>query len=589
MEAYFVLSVVVVCFLLLLLTRREPELIFGGGLLFLLITQLTDVETALSGFSNPGLVTVACLYIVAAGIRESGALKPVLQQITRNVSTPEFGILKITAPVAALSSMLNNTPIVAALIPAITKWSKKKGWSNSYFLLPLSYAAILGGTCTLVGTSTNLLVYGFIQESKFKDQLGFFDIALIGIPITVCGVCYLFFFSQKLLKPRQTPRNSLGKVREYSVEMIVKTDSPLVGKTLAEAELRNLHGLYLIEIIRGELVMAAVGPTVKLAANDRLVFTGLVDSIGELLDTPGLELAEKQVFKLTGDTGRARLVEAVIGQHNPLVGHSVKQGGFRKRYNAVIIAVVRNGRRLKVKTGDIILRPGDTLLMLARRSFVEQFVYSRDFLLVNGLDDLALVNTGKEKWAWLSLVTLVTLAVSGLMPIVVAALSAAALMIVSGCVSFGRAKQSLDLQVLLTIAMAFGLGNVLNDSGAAQLLADSILGIFGHHPVALLVAIYLITVLLTEMVTNNAAAVISYSLVSGIVGALGYNLIPYAIAIMIAASASFISPMGYQTNLMVFSAGGYRFSDYLRLGIPLSILVGCVALLLIPQFWDLTI
>jgi di/tricarboxylate transporter len=455
--------------------------------------------------------------------------------------------------------------------------------------LPLSYAAILGGTCTLVGTSTNLLVYGFIQESKFKDQLGFFDIALIGIPITVCGVCYLFFFSQKLLKPRQTPRNSLGKVREYSVEMIVKTDSPLVGKTLAEAELRNLHGLYLIEIIRGELVMAAVGPTVKLAANDRLVFTGLVDSIGELLDTPGLELAEKQVFKLTGDTGRARLVEAVIGQHNPLVGHSVKQGGFRKRYNAVIIAVVRNGRRLKVKTGDIILRPGDTLLMLARRSFVEQFVYSRDFLLVNGLDDLALVNTGKEKWAWLSLVTLVTLAVSGLMPIVVAALSAAALMIVSGCVSFGRAKQSLDLQVLLTIAMAFGLGNVLNDSGAAQLLADSILGIFGHHPVALLVAIYLITVLLTEMVTNNAAAVISYSLVSGIVGALGYNLIPYAIAIMIAASASFISPMGYQTNLMVFSAGGYRFSDYLRLGIPLSILVGCVALLLIPQFWDLTI
>jgi di/tricarboxylate transporter len=371
--------------------------------------------------------------------------------------------------------------------------------------------------------------------------------------------------------------------------MIVKPDSPLIGKTLEQAELRNLHGLYLIEIIRGDLVMAAVGPATKLVENDRLVFTGLADSISDLLDINGLELAEKQVFKLTGNTGRARIVEAVVGQHNPLSGQSVKQGQFRKRYNAVIIAVVRNGQRVKMKTGDIILRPGDTLLMLARRSFVEQFYYSRDFLLVSGLDDLTFSNKGKAKRAWLSIAILIGLAVTGVVPIVVSAICSAAAMILFGCISFGRAKQSLDLQVLLTIAMAFRLGKVLNESGGAELMAGSILDAFGDHPLALLVAVYIITVILTEMVTNNAAAVISYSLVSGIVGALGYNLIPYAIAIMIAASASFISPMGYQTNLMVFSAGGYRFSDYLRLGIPLSILVGCVALLLIPQFWDLSI
>ncbi|PWK50885.1 SLC13 family permease [Pleionea mediterranea] len=588
MDAYIVLFAIAVCFLLLLWTRLEPELIFGGALLILLLAQVTSVESALSGFSNPGLITVGCLYVIGAGVRESGALKPLLSIITSGVKSKPQGVLKLTAPVALLSSVLNNTPIVAALIPEVSRWCKQKGWSNSSFLLPLSYAAILGGTCTLIGTSTNLLIYGFIQQSSFKDQLGFFDISVIGLPITILGIGYLIVF-HKYIKPRNTPRQALGRLREYSVEMIVKPDSPLIGKTLEQAELRNLHGLYLIEIIRGDLVMAAVGPATKLVENDRLIFTGLADSISDLLDINGLELAEKQVFKLTGNTGRARIVEAVVGQHNPLSGQSVKQGQFRKRYNAVIIAVVRNGQRVKMKTGDIILRPGDTLLMLARRSFVEQFYYSRDFLLVSGLDDLAFSKKGKAKRAWLSIAILIGLAVTGVVPIVVSAICSAAAMILFGCISFGRAKQSLDLQVLLTIAMAFGLGKVLNESGGAELMAGSILDAFGDHPLALLVAVYIITVILTEMVTNNAAAVISYSLVSGIVGALGYNLIPYAIAIMIAASASFISPMGYQTNLMVFSAGGYRFSDYLRLGIPLSILVGCVALLLIPQFWDLTI
>ncbi|WP_144393535.1 SLC13 family permease [Pleionea sediminis] len=587
MQPYLVLSVVFACFLALLFTRKEPELIFGGGLLSLLLFQVIPVEQALSGFSNPGLITVACLYVVAAGMNESGALKPLIQKITSGVKTVEQGVIKTAAPVALLSSLLNNTPIVAALIPSISSWSKKKGWSNSSFLLPISYAAILGGTCTLVGTSTNLIIYGFIQESEFKNNLGFFDIALIGVPITIVGILYLAIFSKRLLKERRSPRSSLGKTREYCVEMLVSADGPLVGKTLEQAELRNLHGLYLIEIIRGDLVMAAIGPSVSLVANDRLVFTGVVDSISELLEIEGLKLAEQQVFKLSGNTGRARLVEAVIGQHHPLIGKTVKQGQFRKRYNAAIIAVVRNGYRLKMKTGDIVLRPGDTLLMLARRSFVEQFLYSRDFLLVNGLEDLNLDNGEKRPWAWISLFALVSLGVSGLVPVVVAAMCSAAMMLVTGCISLNRAKQSLDLQVLLTIGLAFGLGKALTLSGGAKVIADNVLLVLGNHPIGLLIAVYLMTVVLTEMVTNNAAAVISFSLVSGVVEAMGYNLIPYAIAIMVAASASFISPMGYQTNLMVYSAGGYRMSDYLRLGLPLSILVAVCTLILIPAFWSL--
>ncbi len=587
MEAYLSLAVLFSCFMALLLTRKSPEVIFGSGLLFLLLLNVVPVETAFAGFSNPGLITVACLYIVAAGFRESGALKPVLHLLIKNVSKPKQGIGKITFPVAFLSSVLNNTPIVAALIPAIAKWAKSRGWHSSQFLLPLSYAAILGGTCTLVGTSTNLIVYGFLQQTSFKDALGFFDIAWVGVPVTLCGLAYLYFFSGKLLPVRQSPQKSIGKVREYSVEMLVEQDCKLVGQTLEQAGLRNLHGLYLIEIIRGDLVLSVVGPSTVLAANDRLVFTGLVDSIGELMDISGLIPAEQQVFKLSENTGQAKLVEAVVGTHHPLIGFSIKQGKFRSRYNAAIIAVVRNGERVNKKTGDIIIKPGDTLLMLARRSFIEQFRYSKDFLLVNGLDDLAMDTGAKAKWAWLSVAVLIGIALSKLFPVVVAAMLSAAITIFSGCISINRAKQSLDLQVLLTIGLAFGLGNALNNTGGAQLLADNILTVFGHHPLALLIAVYLMTLVLTEMVTNNAAAVISFSLVSGVVESLGYNLVPYAIAIMVAASASFISPMGYQTNLMVYSAGGYRFSDYLRLGLPLSVVVATVSLTIIPIIWSL--
>ncbi len=585
--AYIVFATVVACFALLFFTRKEPELILGAGLLFLLISGIVPVQAAFSGFSNQGLITIALLYVVAAGVHQSGALKPIIDRITQGVSRPEVGVLKFTIPVASLSSVLNNTPIVAALMPSVTQWSKKKGWCHSYFLLPISYAAILGGTCTLVGTSTNLLVYGLIQETDYKGQLGFFDIALVGVPITLIGVAYLALFSKKILKERQLPQSSIGSTREYTVEMIVKPDSTLVGKTIQQAELRNLNGLYLIEIIRGDLILAVVGPETRLAANDRLIFTGLVDSIGDLLELNGLELAEKQVFKLSGDTGKARLVEAAVAPHNPLVGKTVKQGQFRKRYNAAIIAVVRNGQRVKAKTGDIVLRPGDTLLMLARRSFIERYSLSREFLVVNGINDLNLGDSKHAKWAWLSLAAMIGLSTSGLTPVVVAAFIAAAVILASGCISWSQAKQSLDLQVLLTIGFALGIGKALNVSGGDQLLAGAIVANFGSNPIALLIAVYLITLLLTEMVTNSAAAVIAFSLVAGIIESMGYNLIPYTIAIMIAASASFISPLGYQTNLMVYSAGGYRFSDYIKLGVPLSILVGVCTLLIIPSVWSL--
>ena len=585
--ALIVIVVVISCFLILLLSKKEPELVFGSGLIGLLIFGLVSVEGAFSGFSNPGFLTVASLYVLAAAIKETGLIQPLLRSMLTNAHHYASAQLRITLPVACLSSMLNNTPIVAALLPGISKWCQDNNWQKRLFLLPLSYAAILGGTCTLIGTSTNLLVYGFIQGDGKAQDFGFFDISLVGIPLTLVGLIYLVLFSRRILGESHDTTAEIENTREYTVEMLVTNESPLTGKTIEEAKLRHLKGLFLIEIIRRDLVLAAVGPKTLLDAGDRLVFTGEIQSISDLLAIDGLIVAEDQVFKLQDSSGRANLVEAVIGNNHPLINTRIREGNFRKRYNAAIIAVLREGHRIRQKIGDIKLKPGDTLLLLARRSFLEQHSYSRDFMLVSGNHELFLAPENKRLWALGITLFFVITAASGLLQVVESAIVAAIMMVVTGCLSLEHAKQSVDLQVLLTIAAAFGIGAALNESGGAELLASQILQLTGDSPFALLVATYLMTMLLTELVTNNAAAVIAYSLVSGLVAALGYNMVPYAIAIMIAASASFISPLGYQTNLMVYSAGRYQFSDYLKLGIPLSLISAVLSLTIIPLVWEL--
>jgi di/tricarboxylate transporter len=584
---FVVLTVVIGCFAALLLTKKEPELIFGSGLIGLLVMGAVTPQGAFSGFSNPGFLTVASLYILAAGIKETGLIRPLLGIMLRKSSNSHFAQLQITGPVAMLSSFLNNTPIVAALLPGINKWCADHDVSRRLYLLPLSYAAILGGTCTLIGTSTNLLVYGFVQQTAPESDLSFFDIGVVGLPLTLLGILYLSLFSKRILGEQKMTLPSLDNTREYTVEMLLSGDSPLVGKTVEQAKLRQLKGVYLIEIIRGDLVLAVVSPKMILHADDRLVFSGVVDSISDLLAIQGLTVAEDQVFKIGGETGRASLVEAVIGTSHPLVNKTVKEGNFRKKYNAAIIAVLREGQRIRAKIGEIRLKPGDTLLMLARRSFVEQHSYSRDFMLVSGNQELFLDAESKRPWAWIITLGFVVAAASGILSVVEAAVIAAMSMVFSGCVTLDQAKRSIDLQVLLTIAAAFGIGAALNESGAANLLASGILFLSGESPFALLVATYLMTMLLTELITNNAAAVIAYSLVSGLVISLGYNIVPYAITIMIAASASFMSPLGYQTNLMVYSAGRYQFADYLKLGFPLSLLSALLTLFIIPLVWDL--
>jgi di/tricarboxylate transporter len=584
-EAWFAVVTVVAVISLLIFSRYGSDLILMSGLTLLILTGVLPVKEALSGFANEGMATVGIMFIVVAGLQETGAVAWISQYLFGQPKSVPSAQLRMMLPVTALSAFMNNTPLVAMMIPAINDWARKFQMSPSKLMIPLSYAAVLGGTCTLIGTSTNLVVNGLLIAQTDSPGIGFFDLAWIGVPTALMGIAYTVIASRWLLPARQPAISSLNDFKEYSVEMLVDPNGPLVQKTVEGAGLRHLVNLYLASIERDGQLIVSVTPSDVLQANDRLVFVGAVDSVVDLTKIRGLLPATNQVFKLDAPRTKRSLVEAVVSDSNPLIGKTIREGRFRNLYDAVVIAVARNGERLRTKIGGIKLKEGDTLLLEAKPSFAEQQKNSRDFFLVSRIEnsnpprhDRAIVSMG-------IMVGMVLLATFSILPIFQAALLAAAGMILTRCITSGQARRSIDWSLLIVIASSFGLGRALETTGAAEAIAGKVLGIAQGNPWLSLAIIYLVTMIFTEIITNNGAAALMFPIALATANTLGVSFIPFVITIMMAASASFATPIGYQTNLMVYGPGGYKFSDYLRIGIPLNLIAAIVSVLLIPLIW----
>lgn len=556
-----------------------------------LIGVLTPAE-ALAGMANPGMITVAVLYVVVAGLNETGAVRWLGSLLLGRPRSKTFALARLMLPITAISGLVNNTPIVAMMIPALRDWTRRHGFSASTFMIPLSYAAILGGTCTLIGTSTNLVVHGEWMANG-GEELGLFSIALIGVPVAIVGMLYMLTIGHRLLPNRAPVLSSSDDARAYTVEMVVASGGPLPGKTIEQAGLRHLPGLFLAEVDREGTILAAVGPDEVLQADDRLVFVGDVTSVVDLQKIRGLDPATDQVVKLDEPRPSRVLVEAVVSNTHPLIGRSIREGRFRSRYNAVVIAVARNGEQIRRKIGDIIVRQGDVLLLEAPRQFISDNRNTRDYYLVSEVSDSAPVRHNRAVISILILLGMVLIAtIQPVLPIPTvsgeplklgmlhAAVIAAGLMLVTRCCSGWQARRSVDWIVLVTIAASLGLGKAMETSGAADAIGSLITGIAGSNPFIAIVLIYLLTTLLTELVTNNAAAVLMFFVAQSASVELGVQFEPFVFAIMMAASASFSSPLGYQTNLMVMGPGGYRFTDYVRVGLPLNV-ISCVLTCLI--------
>lgn len=591
-DVALVLMVLAGTLLSLALTRVPPDALLVGALTVLLVVPVPGEsgwrvgvlgpQDALAGFANPGLAVVGLLFVVVAGLRETGAVDWLASAFLGRPRGLRPALVRIMAPVVATSALLNNTPVVAMLIPTVADWAKRLRLQPSKLMIPLSYAAILGGTCTLIGTSTNLVVAGLIETQTDLPAIGMFDITWVGLPCATLGALFLILVGPRLLPNRGSASSTLADPREYTLELMVPEGSPLAGRTIEQAGLRNLPGCFLVEIERGDEILSAVGPDQGLRAQDRLLFAGVVASIRDLSNLRGLAPATDQVFKLDSPRYRRRLFEAVISPSCPIVGRSIRAGRFRSLYDGAVIAVARNGERLRGKIGDIELRPGDTVLVEADPDFDERQRNSRDFLLVSALDDSTPRRHGRAPLALTLLIALVVTMSAGWLPLVSAALAAAAAMVLLRCCTVSEARRSIDWSVLVVIGAALGLGKALEASGTSAWIAKGILAPATQHPWVALIAVYAITSVLTELVTNNAAVALMFPLTHVVARDLDVSFMPFAIALMMAGSASFATPLGYQTNLMVYGPGGYRFTDFLRIGLPMNVLMGAAVVLWTP-------
>lgn len=583
-DAWITLGCIGLMLALLVCTRVAPDVVFLGGLTLLIVLRVTTPEDALSGLANPGMVTVGALYVVVAGLRETGGIQWISDTLWGRPKSLLHAQTRLVALVAAMSAFLNNTPVVAMLIPAVSDWAKRHRLSVSKLMIPLSYASMLGGMCTLIGTSTNLVVNGMMTRDGMAG-LGMFDIAWLGIPCAIVGLAYILLFSRTLLPDRKPVLAELADPREYTVEMLVDPTSPLVGKTIEEAGLRHLPGMFLAEIERQGQVLPAVSPQERLYGEDRLLFVGIVESVVDLQKIRGLKPATDQVFKLDSPRTQRCLIEAVVSNSCRLLHQTIRDGQFRSVFNAVVIAVARNGVRIRKKVGDIILHPGDTLLLETTPQFLKHQRNSRDFFLVSRVEGSNPLRHEKATVAAVILVAMVGAVTGGWLSMLEGAMLAAGLMIMTRCCTINSARRNVDWQVLLVIAAALGIGKALEVSGAAQAIAGRLTDVAGNNPWIALAVVYGITTLFTELITNNGAAVLAFPIALATAHQLNVNPMPFITAIMISASASFATPIGYQTNLMVYGPGGYRFTDFFRFGVPLNLLMWTTTVLIAPLVW----
>ena len=584
-EAWATIGTILLVFAMTAFSRLSADIVFLGGTGLLLVLGILDSHQALAGFSSSGMVTVGVLYVVVSGLQETGALQWISNHVLGKPKSTREAQLRVMLPVFGLSGFLNNTPVVAMFIPVVMQWARRIRRSPSQLLIPLSFASILGGMCTLVGTSTNLVVNGLYQTRFEGHELGMFEITMIGLPCALIGLIYLILFGKKMLPQQDSTNRGFSDPREYTVEMVVPGGSAVAGKSIQTAGLRRLAGGYLVEIIRDGRVLAPVDPSTLLEPNDRLVFAGDVESILELRNHMDLRVADNPQFSLNVPVSSRRIVEVVVSTTCPEIGQKIRKCNFRKRYNAAILAIARNGKRIEGRIGDVRLKAGDTLLIESHAGFAPRMKDSRDFLLVSEVQDAVLLEHRRAPIAALILAGMVLAVTFQLTSMLSAAVIAAMLMLLLKCTEPNRARKNVEWNVLLVIGAALGLGKALDTTGAAEALANTLIGLGNNNPYIALALVYLATTVFTEIITNNAAAALVFPIAINAAALLGVEAKPFIFCIMIAASASFITPIGYQTNLMVFGPGGYRFSDFFRIGLPMNLLIGVTAILLAPIVW----
>ena len=589
LEMLFVLVMIIIMLMLLLFEVVRADFVVFLFLVIFLMTNMISTEDALSGFSNEGLMTILLLFIVASAIEKHGVIEGVIYKLLGDNTSPRMALLKLLPPVGVSSGFLNNTPIVLALTPVIKDWALKRGFSPSKFLIPLSYITIIGGTLTLIGTSTNLIMHGLLI-SDGKEGYSFFQLAPVGIFILIVGLIYLVTIGYKLLPTHLGATEKIeSETKEFLAEAEIGEDFEYSNHSVLDVTKHALKGIYIIEIIRDKRPLPEVNAYTYVEAGDRIIFSATLESIGDIKDVKGLTLRTGSELTLDDlQTDDTVLIEAVVSHRSILVGKTLKSSQFKTRYQAGVIAIHRNNKRINSKVGDIVLKPGDTLLLLAHESFLDVNRYSDDFYIVTNLTppDKFIRNKRQGLGVLLLLGVMISFVVLGILSMLKAMLVMVVILSLLKLITPRDVVTSVQFDVILLIGSAFGVGKAITNSGLASFVAEHIvdfakpLGL-----IALLTALYIITNIFTELITNSAAAVIMYPIAIEVAEMMNVHYLGMVIAVTIAASSSFITPIGYQTNLIVYGPGGYKFTDYIKVGVPLSIITMIISVITIYFLW----
>jgi di/tricarboxylate transporter len=591
LNAYLTLGVLILTLGLLIATRIPPVAVFLGALTLCITFGLAPLEQTLRGFSNPGVLTIGVLFMVAAGMYRTGAITVLTERFIGRPRTMTAAQAKILLPVALGSAFLNNTPIVAMFIPVIRDLSRALHLEATRLYIPLSYASILGGTCTLIGTATNLVVAGLVRDNLTNQpmaplhKIGMFDMTPIGLPVTLAGIAFIMLTSRLLLPaPRKTDITGRFK-RLYRSEFLVSPGSPISGRTLADIGWWEADGLKLLDLKRADGNLAVAESGAGLHAGDRLAFAATFEVIPTLWDTNGLEPVV-HVQRPESERFTHRLVEVVVSPQCQEIGRKIAELPLPgSPYRFSIVGLSRTGQPVPGPLDEVRLEPGDDLILEVEEDFFEENLNEVEFSLTKRITGVRFKRYDRALTATGILLAMVAAATLGWLSMLNAALLATGAMLLTGCMTWRWAGRSVDFSILVIIASAMGLGAAVQASGLAAKIAELLLTMGGKNPYLALTMVFVGCVIMNTLVTNVASAVFMFPIALDLAGFLGVSGMPFVMTLIVAASCSFISPWSYQTNLMVFGPGTYRFSDFVKIGMPLTLVVGALTIGLAPMIW----
>jgi di/tricarboxylate transporter len=581
-----VITLLVVLFLILSLYKEwfNPSLSFFISAMVLMITNVITPQELLKGLSNQQIITIFLLVLVTAGIRIIYGTELFTKVFSKDLSPKQF-LLRLIVMVSSISAFLNNIPIVAFMIPYVKDWADKTGNSSSKFLIPLSFATIFGGMITVIGTSTNLVLNGLLEEYNLT-LLGFSDFVYLGIIITIAGCFYLYFIGYNLLPDHEENIDTVRQnLKEYIVETLAFKGSPVIGKTVRDAGLRKMQDIFLVEILRDGEIISPVAPDEIIKENDFLFFSGNTESIYNLIrEDNGLSIPKQDNLERQG---QFNFIEAVVSSGSDLIGVRIKDSDFRKRFNASIVAIHRDGKRVSGKVGEMHLAGGDFLLLLAGDHVTNATGYKDLFFLSMPQN----ISSKKPKWyPWAGGIAFAVLlmGIIGIIPLFIICLLLITAMVFLRLLNIVEIKRNLDLGLLVLLVCSLAIGVALEKSGTAQLIAHGLIGsVKSLGPVAVISSLFIITLILTSFITNAATVSIMFPIAMSIAEQIQLSYTPFFVAIAFAASGSFITPIGYQTNLMVYGPGSYSFRDFMKVGGPLTIIYSLICITFISLYYHI--